>query len=72
MLEELQKLCDQVPCYPSKEAIALIETELKKPIEELFEGIETNTEPEAGASLGQVYKCTIKNTDQVVAVKGKT
>ena len=72
VLEELQKLCDQVPCYPTKDAIALIEAELKKPIDELFDGIEKNTEPTAGASLGQVYKCKIKNTDHVVAVKGKT
>ena len=64
---ELQKLCDKVPCFDSKIAFNTIERELGKPIEELFS--EISAEPLAAASLGQVYKATLKATGQTVAVK---
>jgi aarF domain-containing kinase len=64
---ELQKLCDKVPSFDSKIAFATIERELGKPVTELF--AEITKEPVAAASLGQVYKATLRATGQVVAVK---
>ncbi|KAG7368683.1 protein kinase [Nitzschia inconspicua] len=64
---ELQKLCDKVPSFDSKIAFATIEEELGKPLEELFS--EITPEPVAAASLGQVYKATLKATGETVAVK---
>jgi aarF domain-containing kinase len=64
---ELQKLCDKVPSYDSKIAFATIEKELGKPVSELFS--EITPEPVAAASLGQVYKATLRETGEIVAVK---
>ena len=64
---ELQKLCDKVPCYDTKTAFATIERELDKSINDLFS--EITPEPVAAASLGQVYKATLRKTGEVVAVK---
>ena len=64
---ELQKLCDKVPSYDSKVAFATIERELGKSIGELFS--EITPEPVAAASLGQVYKATLRSNGDTVAVK---
>jgi aarF domain-containing kinase len=64
---ELQKLCDKVPSYDSTIAFATIERELGKPVKELFS--EITPEPVAAASLGQVYKATLRKTGEIVAVK---
>jgi len=64
---ELQKLCDKVPSYDSKIAFATIEQELGKSVSELFSDI--TPEPVAAASLGQVYKATLRQGGDVVAVK---
>eukprot|EP00978_Attheya_sp_CCMP212_P032728 scaffold129080_cov44-Attheya_sp.AAC.3 len=64
---ELQKLCDKVPSYDSKIAFATIEAELGKPVDEVFS--EITPEPVAAASLGQVYKATLRETGEIVAVK---
>jgi len=64
---ELQKLCDKVPSYDSKIAFATIERELGKPVMEIFS--EITPEPVAAASLGQVYKATLRSTGEIVAVK---
>jgi len=64
---ELQKLCDKVPSFDSKIAFATIESELGKPVDELFS--EITPEPVAAASLGQVYKAKLRSTGEVVAVK---
>jgi len=64
---ELQKLCDKVPSYDSKIAFATIERELGRTVDELFS--EITPEPVAAASLGQVYKATLRKTGQTVAVK---
>ncbi|KAJ1449624.1 ABC1 family-domain-containing protein [Pelagophyceae sp. CCMP2097] len=64
---ELQQLCDKVPSYDSALAFALIESELGKPLMEVFEAI--TPEPVAAASLGQVYKATLRGTGEEVAVK---
>lgn len=64
---ELQKLCDKVPSYDSTTAFAMIEAELGKPVSEVFS--EITPEPVAAASLGQVYKATLRDTGDIVAVK---
>lgn len=65
-LEELTKLQDQLPSFPSQEAFARIESELGRPIAEIFAQI--SPEPVAAASLGQVYKAQL-HSGEWVAVK---
>ncbi|KAJ1439788.1 ABC1 family-domain-containing protein [Ochromonadaceae sp. CCMP2298] len=64
---ELQQLCDKVPCFDSALAMRTIEAELGVPVSELFSAI--TEEPVAAASLGQVYKATLRETGEEVAVK---
>lgn len=66
---ELQQLCDSVPSYPTCDALRLIEAELGAPAQQLFEGLDETTEPIAAASLGQVYKCRVRDGGQEVALK---
>jgi predicted unusual protein kinase regulating ubiquinone biosynthesis (AarF/ABC1/UbiB family) len=65
-LEELTKLQDQLPSFPSEEAFACIEAELGRPIAEIYAQI--SPEPVAAASLGQVYKAQL-HSGEWVAVK---
>lgn len=65
-LEELTKLQDQLPPFPSDMAYRFIEEELGAPPAELFS--ELSAEPIAAASLGQVYRGRLK-TGEAVAVK---
>lgn len=64
---EMQKLCDKVPTFDSKIAFETIEKELGKPVNEIFS--EITPEPLAAASLGQVYKATLRESGDIVAVK---
>ena len=64
---ELQKLCDKVPSYDSNIAFATIERELGKPVNDIFS--EITPEPVAAASLGQVYKGSLRSNGKKVAVK---
>ena len=66
---ELQKLCDAVPSYPTAKALQLIESELGRPVSEVFDGLDAGTEPIAAASLGQVYRCRLKDTGEEIALK---
>lgn len=52
--QELAKLQDQIPPFPTHLAIKSIETQLGVPISQIFADI--SPEPIAAASLGQVYK----------------
>ncbi len=63
---ELSKLQDSVAPVPLKQAMAVIEAELGKSVADIF--AELNETPIGAASLGQVYKATLK-TGQAVAVK---
>ncbi|EOD29507.1 hypothetical protein EMIHUDRAFT_113732 [Emiliania huxleyi CCMP1516] len=65
---ELQKLCDAVPSYPTAAALALIEAELGAPASSLFE-LDASSEPIAAASLGQVYRCRLREGGAEVALK---
>ncbi|GMJ07778.1 hypothetical protein like AT5G24970 [Hibiscus trionum] len=64
--QELAKLQDQIPPFPTRIAIKSIETELGIPVSEIFADI--SQEPIAAASLGQVYKARL-HSGELVAVK---
>lgn len=65
-LDELAILQDSVEAFPTDVAIQMIESELGKPLEELFQ--EISEAPVAAASLAQVYKAVLKD-GRTVAVK---
>lgn len=65
-VKELGTLVDDVPPFPNEVAFALIEKELKRNINEVYDEFEI--EPVAAASLGQVYRAKLK-TGEDVAVK---
>jgi predicted unusual protein kinase regulating ubiquinone biosynthesis (AarF/ABC1/UbiB family) len=65
-IQELAKLQDEVPAFPTEQAKRIIETELRAKLEDIFQDFEDT--PVAAASLGQVYKATLR-TGQTVAVK---
>jgi ubiquinone biosynthesis protein len=67
---ELATLYDKVPPFPSSEARAIVERELGRPIDELFE--EWDDVPVGAASFGQVHLAKLKGGDdagQRAAVK---
>lgn len=71
---ELQKLCDKVPSYDTKLAMATLTKEMTekfgKPTDKNSLFATMTPEPVAAASLGQVYKATLKEPAGVeVAVK---
>ncbi|WP_448571886.1 ABC1 kinase family protein [Trichothermofontia sp.] len=65
-LEELVKLQDQLPPFPTTTAMALVEAELNQPIATVFESV--SAAPVAAASLGQVYRAKL-HTGEPVALK---
>ncbi len=65
-LDELIKLQDQLPPFDNELAMEIIETQLKRSIEELYR--EISPRPIAAASLGQVYKARLHSGEEV-AVK---
>jgi predicted unusual protein kinase regulating ubiquinone biosynthesis (AarF/ABC1/UbiB family) len=65
-IQELSKLQDEVPPFPTEQAREIIETELRAKIEDVFESFEDT--PVAAASLGQVHRARLR-TGQIVAVK---
>jgi len=66
-MEELCKLQDDVPAFDSAQAFEIIEDELGRPIDEVFSTISPS--PIAAASLGQVYRATLRSTGEEVAIK---
>jgi predicted unusual protein kinase regulating ubiquinone biosynthesis (AarF/ABC1/UbiB family) len=65
-LEELVKLQDKLPPFDTNLAYQIIETELDRPIQDVFS--ELSPQPIAAASLGQVYRGRLV-TGEEVAVK---
>jgi predicted unusual protein kinase regulating ubiquinone biosynthesis (AarF/ABC1/UbiB family) len=65
-VKQLATLQDQVPAFPTDEAFARIEAELRRPLHECYP--EIDNEPIAAASLGQVYRARLA-TGEEVAVK---
>lgn len=60
----LVKLQDQVPQFPSEQAIAIVEEELGGPISQFYK--EFDQEPIAAASLGQVHRAMLYSGEEVV------
>lgn len=66
-MNELCILQDDVPSFPNEIAFRIIEEELGRPLEAVFSKITSTTI--AAASLGQVYKATLRETGEDVAIK---
>ena len=65
--DDLKLLRDNTPVTPFDEIRQVIEGELGQPLEEVYS--EFNEEPLGSASIGQVYKATLKENGMDVAVK---
>src|SRR3989454_5513168 len=63
----LSSLQDEVPPAPFEHVVHIIESELGKPVEEVFSMLERKCT--AAASLGQVHKAILSSTGETVAVK---
>lgn len=66
IIQELEKLQDEVPPYPYKDVQAIIEQELGMPTKQIFRTIDEN--PLGSASIGQVHYAILKSGEEV-AVK---
>ncbi|KAL5782916.1 hypothetical protein ACOSP7_007945 [Xanthoceras sorbifolium] len=66
-MNELCILQDDVPPFPNQVAFNIIEEELGQPLEAVFSKISPQTI--AAASLGQVYRATLRETGEDVAIK---
>lgn len=65
-IEELEKLQDSAPEFPFSAVKEIIESELNRPLEEIYK--EFNEKPVAAASLSQVHRARLKDGTEV-AVK---
>jgi len=63
LIEELEKLQDEVPTFPTEDAKRLIEKELGGSIDSLFK--EFPDSPFAAASMAQVYKAVLPEGEEV-------
>jgi aarF domain-containing kinase len=66
-LREFEKLQDRLPPFPTEQALAVIASEMNRPVSDIFSSITES--PVAAASLGQVYRATLRDSGDVVAVK---
>ncbi|KMT17724.1 hypothetical protein BVRB_2g034760 [Beta vulgaris subsp. vulgaris] len=66
-MNELCILQDDVPPFPDQVAFKIIEEDLGQPLEAIFSKISSRTI--AAASLGQVYRATLRATGEDVAIK---
>lgn len=64
---ELQQLRDNTPITPFDEIKEVIESELGRPIDEVYANIDEN--PIGSASIGQVYRAELKRNGEEVAIK---
>jgi predicted unusual protein kinase regulating ubiquinone biosynthesis (AarF/ABC1/UbiB family) len=62
-LEELTKLQDQLPPFDRDLAVAIVEQELDRSLDEIFK--EISPRPIAAASLGQVYRAVLYSGEEV-------
>ncbi len=63
-IAELEKLCDDVPPFEFAEVRRIVESELGRPLEELFAHFDP--QPLAAASIGQVHRARLADGAQVV------
>ncbi|NET88813.1 MAG: AarF/ABC1/UbiB kinase family protein [Kamptonema sp. SIO1D9] len=63
-VEELAKLQDRVPAFSYEQAAIIIESDLGKPVTQLFSSFDPT--PLAAASLGQVHKAQLHSGEEVV------
>src|SRR5438445_5933168 len=66
-LDVLSSLQDEVPPAPFSHVVSVIESELHRPVGDLFTSLES--EATAAASLGQVHRAVLAGSGEVVAVK---
>jgi predicted unusual protein kinase regulating ubiquinone biosynthesis (AarF/ABC1/UbiB family) len=66
-LAALSSLQDEVPPEPFSHVVSVIESELGKPVDQIFRVLERKAT--AAASLGQVHKATLASNGAQVAVK---
>lgn len=64
LIEELEKLQDNVKPLTEAEVVQVMEQELRVPWEDLFASIES--EPLAAGTIGQVHRATLENGEHVV------
>ena len=65
--DDLKKLRDNTPTTPFDQMRAVVESQIEMPLEEVFS--EFDEDPLGSASIGQVYKAKLKETDEEVAIK---
>ena len=66
-MNELCVLQDDVPPFSDSKAFAMLESQLGRPLGEIFSSI--SEKPVAAASLGQVYRAVLRDSGEAVAVK---
>lgn len=64
LVMELKKLHDEVPPFPLDELRTIIESDLGKPVDDLFESFKD--EPMAAASIAQVHRARLVSGEDVV------
>jgi ubiquinone biosynthesis protein len=64
IVDELEKLQDQVPAFPGHQAVEILEKVYKKPISKVF--AEFDQTPLASASVAQVHTAKLHSGDDVV------
>ena len=66
-MNELCVLQDDVPQFSDVKAFKILESQLGRPVGEVFSSI--SERPVAAASLGQVYRAILRDTGEAVAIK---
>ena len=64
VVDELEKLLDQVPPFPLQQARGIVEKELGRPIDQIFRSFDENVL--ASASIAQVYNAELPDGQSVV------